>query len=322
MLTDFPHEVTVRKQTYGGDISPEAIEYPAGQLSQRREMVLLIHGFNVDACDAGCSYDLFLENADPPLRNRAVQVYWPGDVVSRFIRAGQRPGLWSKVVSAIHYPSQRQHAVQTAQLLSDIISSSLNGRPNVRLSIVAHSLGCRVALELLVLLSALKNTKQISIPLAILMAPAVPRYLVLPGGHLKTALRIPDRILLYRSLNDSVLQFVFRPGQALERPFPEGWPLSTRTALGRHGMGLTRPPNVTEIEATCGHGGYWPDPDIAYEAGRIVFGASRTLLRRDSVSKVSSYTNQRIGRQLLGRTLKERSLLSRVRKPCDACKPA
>jgi len=317
MLTSVPHEISVRERAHGGGVLPAAAEHPQGLLRRRRELILLVHGFNVTVCDAGSAYDSFLANAVQPLIDRSVQVYWPGDVVSPFLGAFENGGIWTKLVSALHYPRQRQHAELSAQRLRTVIAQSLNGRDNVRLTIIAHSLGCRLVLELLLLLKGFWDANLISVPLVMLMAPAVPRYLVLPGGRLHDALPVADRIFVYRSLHDEVLKRVFRMGQALERPFPEGWSPVHRTALGRNGFGVSCPPNVTEVVAACGHGGYWPDPNIAYELGRVAFGPGRALLSRGRLAlpvQGSSQTGQ--GRPLTVRTLKERSANSVFRRGC------
>lgn len=314
------HEIILREKTYGGGPLPKALEYPCGRLAQRREIVLLIHGFNVNVCSAGCSYDLFLSNTSARIGSRSAMVYWAGDTVSRFPAPGERPGLGSKIISALSYPKQRKHAVLSAQLLSSLISSSLRLRTNVKLIIIAHSLGCRVALEFLNLLSALKNAKQISIPLAVLMAPAVPLYAVLSGGHLRAAIETPDKVMIYRSMKDDILKWVFRPGQILERPFPEGWPISTRSALGRNGFGVSRPPNVQEEEKTCGHREYWSRPEIAREISQFyVAGASRMLRSSRELQTRVIEVAQVPGRRLHGRRITGGTHLSQVRKHCPAC---
>lgn len=320
MLTDTPHEISVRERPYGGRTLAAAEEHPRGRLTRRSELVLLIHGFNVDACSAGCTYDRFLGNSIRQLQDCSVLVYWPGDAVSRFLDADSRPGLWSRIVSALHYPRQRQTAVESAQLLSTIISASLSPQRVTNLTIVAHSLGCRVALELLLRLNALKQQRTLRVPLVVLMAPAVPRYAVTSGGSLHASLALADRVLLYRSLNDRVLHYVFRPGQSLETPFPEGWRPSTRTALGRNGFGLNKPRNVHEVEAECDHGGYWPDPNIAYEVGREVFGARAAFAEAAPAWRSSAPDNAGLlGRRLHVRSLQERSIRSAVRRPCGGC---
>src|SRR5262249_48937037 len=120
-------EITVRELSEGGGVLPSAVENPKGLLSRARDVVLLIHGFNVNLCSAGCGYDLFQTASSIKFRSRSISVYWPGDAVSRWLQPGGRPGLYSKTISVLSYPAQVARAQTTAQRLADLISNSRRG---------------------------------------------------------------------------------------------------------------------------------------------------------------------------------------------------
>lgn len=311
-------ELTVRQLPYGGGVLPDAEESPLGLLSRAREVVLLIHGFNVDICSAGCGYDRFARAAGIKWQSRSISVYWPGDAVSRFLRSGSKPGLYSAAVSAASYPLQVSRAQETANRLFELIINSRAGakRP-LRVSIVAHSLGCRVTLELLNLLRGSARHGPISVPLTILMAAAVPRYLVMMRGRdLRPALEVPEKVLNYYSKKDRVLQFAFRGGQLLERPFPAGFNIATRSAIGRSGLGLARPTNVEEEPKTHGHGGYWSDKDIAAAAAK---GLGFDRIKRSVPRFVPDGRRELARPPVRGRKVRLRPLRSYFHAGCGEC---
>jgi hypothetical protein len=187
----------------------------------------------------------------------------------------------------------------------------------MRLSIVAHSLGCRVTLELLNLLRGSAILGMVSVPLTILMAAAVPRYLVMMKGRdLRPALEVPKKVIIFYSKKDRVLQLAFRAGQLLERPFPAGFNIATRSAIGRAGLGLGKPTNVEEEPKTHGHGGYWSDKDIAGVAAK---GLGFNRLQRSVPKFVPNGTRDLALRSIRGRRLDLRPLRSHFRAGCGEC---
>jgi predicted alpha/beta hydrolase family esterase len=306
-------EISVRKLRAGGPVLSKAVENPKGLLRRARDLALLIHGFNVDICSAGCSYDHFNRAAGLKWQSRSIPVYWPGDAASRW----NAPVIWSKFVSIASYPWQIPRAKLTAQRIADLIISSRVGAVSpLKLSIVAHSLGCRVTLELLRLLRGAIQLGSISVPLTVLMAAAVPRYLVLREAKLRPALEIPKRVMIYHSKNDRTLTYAFRLGQVLERSRTAGWNSEIRSAIGHAGMGFDRPQNVYQKRVKHNHGGYWLDGKIAKKTSRSLRfrPVARPTPRVELFPRISPSR-----RACRGRRLQSRPILSKFRKGCGEC---
>jgi hypothetical protein len=104
---------------------------------------------------------------------------------------------------------------------------------------------------------------EIEVRLAVLMAGAVPLYLLdNDDAHLAEALDVPARTLVYHSNSDYVLRFFFRPGQAFES-IKFSWPFATsRAALGRRGIAQVA--GQRDVYHTgLGHKNYWRDSNMA-----------------------------------------------------------
>jgi pimeloyl-ACP methyl ester carboxylesterase len=317
-------EISLRETVIGGPPRRSAWLFPPKLLQRGRRMLLMIHGFNVSLCQAGCAFEKFEANLNLYWRARSVSLYWPGDVQNWFAFSRVRKGLPTKAWSAVNYPRQIGHARQCAQLLLDSFRAALSARaaqPPMELVIVAHSLGCRLTLEFLQRLIGAGLKRAMSIPLVVLMAAAVPRYLVRPGAPLARAIRLPKKVVVYKSRSDLVLTGAFRPGQILEWSVAHGLNPLARGAIGRQGCGPQIPRKIREIEGDRGHSDYWPDNTIAakmvddLEAG----AASVDLLRRIELRRRPS------GRVVELRTLDGRRLSSRpvgrrgLRRVCKEC---
>lgn len=270
-----PFEISLREKPLGGAVRASADERPIGLVSRARRLVLLIHGYNVTLCSAGCSYDSFKHFLSLGWAARSVAVYWPGDAETN------ENGFWparviSKVTSAMSYPLQIEHAKEAARVLrTHIAANRLQSAKPLELNIVAHSLGCRLALQLIDHLRTAHLQKTISIRLVVLMAAAVPVYFLRPRRELREALETPDQVLVYHSRSDKILSSFFRSGQALESPFPYGFALLSRRALGLRGLDRDQPTNVEEIPTEHDHGDYWPDESIAQRVSTELDGSLR-----------------------------------------------
>ena len=112
-------------------------------------------------------------------------------------------------------------------------------------------------------------------------------------------------------------QATFRPGQFFERPWPMGWTVSSRGALGRSGCGSERPPNVEEIRVHAGHSDYWPEPIISERITAELEGKTRLddLCRPVEMRRIS------LSRQIIYRVVDGRRLSSDryagLRAHCD-----
>jgi hypothetical protein len=74
-----PFEVSVRVAPYGGGVRQAPVERPVGLFQSAHKLLLLIHGYNVTLCSAGCAYEQFRKLLSVYWNARAVCVYWPGD---------------------------------------------------------------------------------------------------------------------------------------------------------------------------------------------------------------------------------------------------
>jgi pimeloyl-ACP methyl ester carboxylesterase len=242
----FPH-ISFREQASGGgirripEITPEALN--GGRI------ILLIHGYNNDQHDTTAAYrGMFaLQAQQGGLPGKIVGVYWPGDNWENFAFYMQSIG----------------HAVDTAGLLAAVIRDAAKKFGILNLSIVSHSMGGRLAFELL---RQLQNGHDgIVIERLALMAAAVATFALQPPS--------PSRARPLRAAFDTyrptpALLSLFSPDDpVLSRAFPLGQSLAGEgffpTALGHanwSGSGaLLRPPLTQTLNPGARHGGYWFD---------------------------------------------------------------
>ncbi len=253
--------ITFRMDAVGGDISSPRV-CPPNAISTRSHVVLLIHGFNVDEEAGRRDYERFVYQLEDQLAiprdspiadDRLIAVYWPGDA------------NWG-VVSFLSYmrsvPRAREIGATLAQLLHD---SAPTG--SITVDIVAHSLGCRLALEALLAASLIAGSR-VHIDRIQLMAAAVPVFMLDEGNspRLRAAFEkaLGTGALSLWSGADWVLSDVFPIGQTLagdgEGTFPKAvghlsWPAANEIA------------RLTPKETRDGtkHGSYWGGeaPDIS-----------------------------------------------------------
>lgn len=263
--------ISVRKFSNAGPVLQNARLTPANLLLDAEELVLLIHGYNNSELSAFESYRAFMENLGSGWASCVSGIFWPGDGSTNDPDARQ---VWNSVLfSAISYPLQPRRAEESASYLADTITLALSARleranrsgrapRNLVLNIVAHSMGCRLALELLKLLrSALRGGAPLRIRNVALMAAAVPQYDTEFRGSFHLALNTPDKTTVFWSRSDRVLRMTFPLGQVLAWPFPLGWDLRKRSALGRFGMAERN--GLSSVEVDLDHSDYWSDRFIA-----------------------------------------------------------
>lgn len=205
--------------------------------------VVLLHGFNVSRSEGRQTLLRLAHSLDGPVRATFVAVLWPGDdILSPFTYSLEEPG-----------------ADLTGRKLAGAL---LKAVPNeVQLSFVAHSLGCRVALEAISVLAARGRR----VGEVVLMAAAVDRDVLARSDRYVTAARAAHRVRWLASTSDRVLQLAYPAGDAIAAMLFGGY---TRAALGRHGPsphGATQVPDeVSGIQVGShgvGHSDYLPaDP--------------------------------------------------------------
>lgn len=259
--------ISFRSLPAGGAVLRAPRATPADLLLGDDELVLLVHGYANDEPAAFASYRRFMENLGERWAAKAAGVFWPGDGRTRDADAQQSLFSFLAVAS---YMWQPQRARETARHLADLLGRACVDRQAVAarrgrvarplvVSIVAHSMGCRLTLELLNLVrTAILAGARLRVRSVGLMAAAVPAYHVQERGDLELAFATAERTTVYWSRSDRVLRFPFRFGQVAEFPFPLGW--RRRGAIGRHGVeGL----GARSVQVELDHSDYWPSVEVA-----------------------------------------------------------
>ncbi|HQS57604.1 MAG: hypothetical protein B7Y56_08975 [Gallionellales bacterium 35-53-114] len=219
-------------------------------LNNAQHLVVLIHGYNNDAQAAKDAYEGFHArqreldvNARYGIGRTFVELYWPGDAAWGF-------------ASFLFYMGSIGRAIKTAGRLADYLA--LNFGEQVRIDIVAHSMGCRLATELLRALASKSFAPEIT--RIVFMAGALPTFMLerrTPARRLRGPF---DKVLrdgahsLY-STSDRVLALAFPAGQSLA-PGEEGF---LPVALGHERwVDATEPVHLSQQgNDDAGHGDYW-----------------------------------------------------------------
>lgn len=211
------------------------------------DYVLFVHGYNVSQLKARESYARFrwwLEEFKA--RSHVLEVHWPGD------------RKWGKF-SAAAYPFKIGTARRCGRLLAEWIADRAEG---CKLTLIGHSLGCRVVLETIENLREIAQVRQQPLISRIanvcLMAAAAPvSYIMASQLGPRAGEEIRWHILYSRG--DWVLRIAFRLGQLAG--FDPGH------AIGLHGhptaiwktnrWELYQPRNSVENAKFYDHGYYW-----------------------------------------------------------------
>jgi hypothetical protein len=222
-------------------------------------LVLLVHGYNNDAVQAELSFYAMRRNLDNLLslngtgealrrefQSRLWEFYWPGHL--RLRRFGSRRAAFEVVPSALSYSHE---VVKARTWVAQSLADYLRLRTPSEVFFIAHSLGCRVALEAVKRLSA-SPAPDLRVAGFLLMAGAVPVNLLDPDGDLfPSAIEVRRRYSLH-SWRDLVLGVAFPPGQILAGEAPVyGLPVATGLLGGPRTMW------VRHADTRLSHGGYW-----------------------------------------------------------------
>jgi len=272
--------VTFRTDAIGGDVGAGSAS-PPNAVSSRSRIVLLIHGFNVDLERGKATFQRFvdrlremlaIQREGPVAGDRLVAVYWPGDADWGFAK----PLAYMRSV-----PRARDIGAKLAQLLDDAAAP----RPFVEVDIVAHSLGCRLALETLLAVHADPHSR-VKIRRMQFMAAAVPTFMLADPDD-TPRLREAFESLEIGAKNlysgaDGVLSLAFPPGQTFAGD-GEGF---LPTAVGHARFPLKDElPRLEAIEfAGAGHGSYWGGDYPDYSA-RSAYVAHEFLGLPDAVER-------------------------------------
>lgn len=292
-------ELSVRSPgwTRGGPLARRLRGTSARTLSGRTRALLLVHGYNNDETDARHAYDALLGGLPPSVLSAfdcVVEFQWPGD------------SYWRKAVGMAMYPQQIETARAAARLLAaELVRAAGSSGGRLRVSVVAHSLGCRLILEAIAD-SVFRPGSAPHLNLVLLMAAAVPVNLV-RSGHLGTKLATggtrPSEIAILHSSADMVLRWGFPVGQGI------AWNLRIETAWHREAVGRWGEPfragaGVTPFPTGYGHSGYWSGRTTAWVLANRVGGAASAPLRAACLPAHASMPENAIpGHRLDGRRL-------------------
>jgi Alpha/beta hydrolase of unknown function (DUF900) len=253
--------LSLRNRNTGGPVVPGRLVGGAGlgrpeDLQIEAKVTLLLHGFNV-ALAVGRAGLLRLA-ALLPSAEGIIAVLWPGD-------------HW---LGPLSYSFEGRDADDSAFELARFLDDRL--RPDAAISMVGHSLGCRVVMESAKRLNALgREVAQVC-----LMAPAIDDdSLSAPDEYQHETSRLTG-LAAMSSLEDRVLKFAYPAGDLLQAFL--FWQESGDFALGYHGprkhrrSGTGIPPNLLDLripaEKKVGHSDYVPDgPANAHQQAAAAF---------------------------------------------------
>ena len=284
------------------------------QRGQRMALVL-IHGFANRREDAEKAYDALLRNLEDleavSCGGRTARLADQVDVFA-FHWPGDHPGdRWDGVLSAVPVRSIVSFGARVAAAdgAGKLLASALLRSGRERVVIVAHSLGCRVALSALVSLRDLAAGKAGKVVQAhlVLMAAAVPVGECDFGDFACGKQPAEARCSVMYSPRDWVLRYTFPPGQAGVDRSDEAVGLYGRPDQGRwHGS----------LRTGNSHGAYWRSPETARQVlGVMAYDQLRRVGER-SLGPLPSLPGRRLPtRELPERRLRERRLRTRIGEP-------
>lgn len=225
------------------------LQIRVGRALSKREVVVLVHGFNNHRGEAEFAYQGFRERQRELLESielngvnlKLRDCFWPGDAAWR--------GALDKLDFLV-FPS----AVGTAKEVGERLGIYLLGSPTIsKVHFIGHSLGCRVVLETINYMIA--NSTRRMVGRVCFMAAAVPMFTLLKGGRLRRTLFEADSVLNLFSKSDRVLQFAFPAGQSIA-PAREG---VLPRALGRYAFASAN--TASRLVEGANHGDYWGHND-------------------------------------------------------------
>lgn len=236
--------------------------YPSGSptLDGRGSVVIFVHGYNNSRDAAEQSYATFIADLETatgrsPLPWTIFGVQWPGDESNAIIGAalyGQKIGV----------------AQKAAERIVDLLAASFGpGGAPIILSFVGHSLGCRLILDQLRLLSDKWPDINVVIDRVALMAAAVPVDRCKHGGSLRDGIDFANGVDVLWSRGDNVLHWAFPIGQTAggDGFFP--------TAVGRNGDPTDAWRQRREMsgdKGAYGHSDYWPGAGSASDVASFL----------------------------------------------------
>jgi hypothetical protein len=235
--------------TYGNKVAKQANAPILFSRTPRARATILIHGFNVNEAESLKLLGRFrdaLGHFAPSIKRDIFICTWAGN--------------WNlPVIRPAAYSFMLKNASETAETLIETFHEWY-GLPEApeELVIVAHSLGCKVILEMLAFMAKSGRPFKLKKLIVILMAAAVPVEHLIPGGKYHAALKVADTIVALHSPDDDILKpLIFGVGQTFggDGRFPEA-------------VGLHAHPEAAEWTAKnhmreYNHGDYWSEMETA-----------------------------------------------------------
>lgn len=239
----------------GDEVGPVRESAP-GFAQGRSRLVFLVHGYNDTEDDARKNFQqLTDELRDLGPRTNGIladlgYTYWPGNWILG-------------PLSGISYPFEIRKAVESGTNFGLYLAHLAGpaGTPT-QVYLVAHSLGCRVVLEILGTLDAAAGGSLV-VSGTCFMAAAIPVDMAEERWARIVGIARPATASVLYSTADTILHFFFPIGETLagEGFFP--------TAVGRFGQpdGVW---NRRDDLTPDGHGAYWSDPRAARTVARLL----------------------------------------------------
>jgi hypothetical protein len=254
--------------------------------ARRERFVILLHGYNVKSAEAV-----------PALRQFELGVQRHSAALAADIAWLLWPGYWSRpLLRVAAYPFKALDTPRMGKEIAKFLREKVAERKrSVDLVVVAHSLGCRVALETF---RELIGDPGIRNATALLMAAAVPVVDVESRGRLRPAAEHAAKRAVLYSHQDSVLQIAFRIGQGVA-PGEAGW----GEAVGTGGEPRELWSDREEMYG-YGHGSYWTAASTAaWFVQWMGHAAPRDLERRFNRRRFLASRGATIIRRLRSRDL-------------------
>jgi esterase/lipase superfamily enzyme len=223
-----------------------------GQLNHSR-LIVLIHGYNNTRAKARRSFEKFRGelriNAwcrDEKVLGSFVGFHWPGD-------------HWVGLISAMSFNARVQSAERAGRRLAAHLAT-LDRRQEVVL--VAHSLGCRVALEAVERIQTRRDYEGPRIRDVFLLAAAVPTSLCEDEAKFQRSDGCRQHVL--HSTRDRILRFAFPWGEYTAGDVEKRGPaVGFRGGPARRRWDESEPTRLT-------HGQYWSSFRIADHVGALL----------------------------------------------------
>lgn len=265
-------ELSVRegKRKVGGPVAAEVHGSATGWMGSAGQVVLLVHGFNNNFDEARKAYRSFREHLPAGGSWRIGEVQWPGDADFGFVQ-------WLDFLS---YPTEIPDARDSAKRLAAYLARVAGINPALELTLVGHSLGCRLVLEMLDRFQTGASRPSPFIRHVLLMAAAVPVALSEPGKRLQKAGTLARERLVLFSPADIVLGLAFPAGQLLARLMKYEDHVYFE-AVGLNGHPESFASETPQQACGNGHSDYWKDEDAAaYLASKMGAAVPNRLKER------------------------------------------